>query len=128
MEATEIVGIAASVLVLVSFLFKNIRTIRLISIVGCIIFVVYGVLINAPSIWLLNGILIFVHIFFLIKMRKNKGTASTTSTAEQSTEIEITLPTMQPTQQTHRLRNHKPEAFNKKGLRSLPWFVTSDME
>ena len=61
----EILGILASTLVLVSFLFKKERSIRLVNIFGAIMFVIYGLLINALSVWLLNGILIFIHLYYL---------------------------------------------------------------
>lgn len=61
----EILGILASTLVLISFLFKKERSIRLVNILGAIMFVIYGLLINALSVWLLNGILIFIHLYFL---------------------------------------------------------------
>lgn len=63
----EILGIIASTLVLISFLFKKERSIRLVNILGAIMFVIYGLLINALSVWLLNGILIFIHLYFLYK-------------------------------------------------------------
>jgi len=112
METAEIIGIAASVLVLVSFLFKNIRTIRIISIVGCIVFVVYGILIGALSIWLLNGALILVHIFFLIRMRLNKKKKS--------------APTP-PKEPGARLDKFNNNTFNKKGLRNKPWVIDGDI-
>ena len=108
----EIIGIAASVLVLVSFLFKNIRTIRIISIVGCIVFVIYGILIGALSIWLLNGALILVHIYFLIRMRKGKKTPTP----------------IQAKKDGERLNQFNRDSFNKKGLRSPSWFVNSDLD
>jgi uncharacterized protein with PQ loop repeat len=43
---TEIIGYTASLLVLISFLMKDIRSLRLINSVGCSLFVVYGVLLN----------------------------------------------------------------------------------
>lgn len=61
----EIIGISASLLVLISFLFKNERSIRLVNIFGAVMFVIYGLMINALSIWLLNGILIFIHLYYL---------------------------------------------------------------
>ena len=63
----EVLGILASVFVLISFLFKKEKSIRLVNIFGAIIFVIYGLLINALSIWLLNGILIFIHLYYLLK-------------------------------------------------------------
>lgn len=63
----EIIGIIASLFVLLSFVFKNQKTIRTINIIGATLFVVYGVLISAVSVWLLNGLLIFIHIYYLTK-------------------------------------------------------------
>lgn len=63
----EIIGILASVFVLISFLFKSESTIRIINIVGAILFVIYGILINSISVWLVNGSLIFVHTYHLYK-------------------------------------------------------------
>lgn len=67
MDWIEIIGIVASVFVLVSFVFKNQIVIRSINVIGSIIFVVYGVLIHSLSIWLLNGILVLVHCYYIIK-------------------------------------------------------------
>jgi hypothetical protein len=41
---TELVGYVASLFVLVSFLMKDIRTLRMVNSVGCALFVVYGVM------------------------------------------------------------------------------------
>jgi len=117
METVEIIGLAASVLVLISFLMREIRVIRMISICGCIFWIVYGVWLGALSIWLLNGILILVHIYFLIRMRKGKKQVSAKANAVQSAQ---TI--------DQRLQKFSRDTFNKKGLRNLPWFVTSDME
>ena len=61
----EIIGIAATLFVLASFLVNDIRKVRLINIVGAALFVAYGYLIGAFSTWLLNGVLIIIHIRFL---------------------------------------------------------------
>lgn len=66
---TEAVGVIASVFVLLSFLFKNATTIRAVNIIGAALFVIYGLSINAFSVWFLNGILIIIHIFFILKER-----------------------------------------------------------
>lgn len=46
----EIIGTIASIIVLISFLFKNEKQIRIINIIGAICFVIYGITINAFSI------------------------------------------------------------------------------
>ena len=61
----EILGITATVFVLISFLMKEAARIRKINIIGAFLFVVYGVLINSISVWLLNGVLLIVHIYHL---------------------------------------------------------------
>lgn len=58
----EILGTIASVIVLLSFLMKGETKIRIINILGALIFVIYGISINAFSIWFLNGMLIIIHI------------------------------------------------------------------
>ena len=63
----EFIGILASVLVLISFIFKNEKQIRMVNILGALCFVIYGLLIGAFSVWFLNGILVIIHILYIIK-------------------------------------------------------------
>jgi len=68
----EILGTIASVLVLISFLMKGEKKIRLVNIFGASCFVIYGILINAFSVWFLNGTLLLIHIYKL-KRGDNNG-------------------------------------------------------
>ena len=68
----EIIGIIATLFVLVSFLFTNEKRIRQVNIIGALIFVVYGIIIAALSVYLLNGALVIIHIYKLYKGRKGK--------------------------------------------------------
>jgi uncharacterized membrane protein len=117
METVEIIGLAASVLVLISFLMREIRIIRIISIFGCVFWVVYGVWLGALSVWLLNGILILVHIFFLIRMRKRKG-----STPAEGKATKVARAS------NGRLQKLDRDSFNKKGFKSLQWFISRDFD
>ena len=63
----EFLGTFASILVLISFLMKGERNIRLINILGAIGFVIYGLIIGAFSVWFLNGMLCLIHIYKLYK-------------------------------------------------------------
>ena len=65
----EIVGILATLFVLASFLMNDMRKVRFINIIGAALFVIYGYMVGAFSTSLLNALLIFIHIFFLIKKR-----------------------------------------------------------
>lgn len=64
----ELIGVIASVMVLVSFVMNGEKKIRIVNIIGALLFVVYGLLINAFSVWFLNGALLFVHIHKLKKI------------------------------------------------------------
>ena len=66
----ELLGTLASILVLVSFMMKNQKMIRSINIIGAIIFVIYGICINAFSVWFLNALLCIVHTYYLLKNNK----------------------------------------------------------
>jgi hypothetical protein len=66
----EAIGVLASVIVLLSFVMNGESKIRIINIIGALLFVVYGVLINAFSVWFLNGTLLIVHIYKLVKLKR----------------------------------------------------------
>lgn len=70
MNWVELVGLAGTLFVLLSFLMKDLTKVRLINIIGAVLFVVYGLLIGAFSTWLLNGVLVGIHVAYLIKAKK----------------------------------------------------------
>lgn len=79
----EWLGLLAAALVLVSFLMKNERQIRLVNIVGACVFVVYGLCIHSASVWLMNGALVVVHVLKLTKQHKSADTETTVVESEQ---------------------------------------------
>lgn len=66
----EVIGVLASIMVLISFIMNGEKKIRIINIFGATLFVIYGLLINAFSVWFLNGALLLLHIYKLIKLNK----------------------------------------------------------
>lgn len=68
----ELIGIAGTILILIGFLSNSEKKIRLFDMAGSILFVVYGIVINAYSNIILNGILVVVHLVKLAKMRKKE--------------------------------------------------------
>ena len=74
---TESIGIIATVLILFSMLFKtttlkgDIRM-RVLNLLGSLIFTVYGCLLPAISTALLNGLLIIINIYHLISLLKEQ--------------------------------------------------------
>ena len=73
----EWLGLIASAIVLISFLFSNQIKTRIINMVGCVVFVIYGMLLPAYSTAFMNFALLVVHVVFLtkyfIKRRKEKN-------------------------------------------------------
>ncbi len=74
MEANlvEIIGYSASVFVAVSLMMTNIVKLRWINLTGCILFVVYGIIISAWPVALMNGFCVGINIFSLLKMSRKK--------------------------------------------------------
>lgn len=64
----EIIGYVASALVAVSLLMTSILRLRIINLVGAIIFVVYGLLIGAYPVALVNFIIVLINIYQLNKL------------------------------------------------------------
>ena len=65
---SDYVGYAASVFVILSFMLKDIKKIRIINLIGCIAFVVYGIF--SGMLWpviIPNAILCLIQVFHLIK-------------------------------------------------------------
>jgi len=74
----EVIGITATLLVLVSMLFKTTTLkgsilMRLINIIGSVVFVVYGCLLPAISTAILNAGLVLVNSYHLIILLKEQN-------------------------------------------------------
>lgn len=67
----EIIGYIAMFLVGISFLMKNVRTLRFINLIGCLIFIFWGILINKPPVYILNSFIVLVNFYYLF-LRKKK--------------------------------------------------------
>ncbi len=62
---TEIIGYLASLFVLLSFLNKDLRKLRLVNSLGCLFFVVYGVLLGSIPIIITNAAILLVNGYYL---------------------------------------------------------------
>ena len=71
MGNVEYLGLLATLLVVVSFLFQNIVLIRLVNGLGAILFVIYGSLIHSPSVVIVNTVVIAVQFVQLVKLGRN---------------------------------------------------------
>ncbi len=67
---TELLGYAASIFVAISLLMSDIKWLRYVNSVGCILFVIYGVIISAYPVAVMNAFCVFINIYQLIKLSK----------------------------------------------------------
>ena len=72
MDLTQIVGYLGSLVLVVSFMLKNITHIRIVNPIGCILFVVYGVMLG--MLWPIiipNATIALVQIYYLFFSKKS---------------------------------------------------------
>ncbi len=70
---TDIIGYGASLGVLVSFLMKDIRTLRIVNTVGCILFIAYGFLLHTSwPIIITNVSITCINIYYLTQPQQSK--------------------------------------------------------
>ncbi|MFV8224756.1 uroporphyrinogen decarboxylase [Christiangramia aquimixticola] len=71
-SVTEWIGYLASFFVLLSFLMRNIVTLRYVNSVGCLFFVAYGVLLDSWPVIITNVAIVCVNVYYLF-INKNKA-------------------------------------------------------
>jgi len=68
----EIIGYAGSLLVAFSLTMKSLQKLRIANMIGAMVFIIYGLLIGAIPVAFLNGLILFVNIYNLWQMWKQK--------------------------------------------------------
>ena len=69
----ELIGYLASTVILIGFTFKGESKIRTINMIGSLLFIMYGLLIKAYPVALLNALTILVNVRALIKTRNEES-------------------------------------------------------
>lgn len=67
-QIAEIIGYAASVLVAISLMMSAIVKLRIINLIGSLIFTIYGIIISAYPVAFVNGLIAVVNIYYLIEI------------------------------------------------------------
>lgn len=67
----EVLGVVATVFILLAFLQSGELRIRILDSVGAVLFIVYGILIQSFSTVLLNSILVVIQIVKLYNRKQN---------------------------------------------------------
>lgn len=68
----EWIGYLASVIIMASMLMSSILRLRWINMVGAAIFCFYGFMISAPPVGFLNGFIVLINIYYLVKIYRRK--------------------------------------------------------
>jgi len=66
-EVLDIVGYLGTLIVILSFICKDMVTLRFVSVLGCIVFVIYSIFKGDIPILLTNIAIITVNVYWLIK-------------------------------------------------------------
>ncbi len=70
---TEWIGYLASVILMISFLMKNINTLRIINSIGAVVFIVYGfMLATSWPVIITNAFILGVNLYYLTKFYRQK--------------------------------------------------------
>lgn len=72
MTWVEAIGISATCLIFIGFLFKGELKIRVFNAIGSILFVIHGLLMGTFSVWLLNGACLILNIWKIYQLYKEK--------------------------------------------------------
>ena len=69
----ELIGYLASILVAFSLMMRSILRLRLINLLGAAFFTVYGLLITAYPVAVLNGLIVGINLYYLYEMKRAKN-------------------------------------------------------
>lgn len=67
---TEVLGWVATAVVLLSFTVQDMRKLRMVNLVGCLLWIGYGFILMSKPVIFVNISIALVHSYWLIKNRK----------------------------------------------------------
>ncbi|NML68919.1 uroporphyrinogen decarboxylase [Chryseobacterium sp. RP-3-3] len=72
-EITTYIGYSASIFIVLSFILKDVRKIRIVNMIGCVCFVIYGIF--NGMLWpviIPNGLICFIQVYYLLAGNKKE--------------------------------------------------------
>ncbi|TXI84756.1 MAG: uroporphyrinogen decarboxylase [Crocinitomicaceae bacterium] len=69
-QYTDYIGYIASGVVLLSFLMRKMIFLRIVNTIGCVFFIVYGILLGEAPIIITNAAIVLINIYYLSKSNK----------------------------------------------------------
>jgi len=75
LSGIDILGYIATAVLLISFMMKKVTSLRLLNSVGCILFAIWGALIQEWPVVITNVSIIFINAYYLLKIyhQQNKN-------------------------------------------------------
>ena len=70
-EIAEWIGYIATLILLISFTMKNLRSLRIINSIACLLFVVYGIMLSNAWPIIISNAAIFTINFYYLFLKKN---------------------------------------------------------
>lgn len=70
MTVTEIIGYIGTILVLSSFLMKEMKKLRIGNIIGSSTFIIYGILLQSIPVIITNVFIVLINAYYLFKEHK----------------------------------------------------------
>jgi hypothetical protein len=71
-EIAEWVGYLASIILIISFMMKNVNTLRAINSVGAILFIIYGVMLATSWPIIITNVFILLLNIYYLTIKRNK--------------------------------------------------------
>jgi hypothetical protein len=75
-DVVELIGYLASALIVLSLLMASVLKLRVINLVGAVVFTLYGVLIDSAPVVLTNGAIVLIDVYYLWKMWRERAAES----------------------------------------------------
>ena len=72
-DVVELIGYLASTLIVVSLLMASVLRLRVINLVGAVVFTTYGLLIGALPVVLANGAIVIIDIYYLARLLRDRS-------------------------------------------------------
>ncbi len=68
----ELIGYTASLLIAISLMMKSLIRLRILNGIGALVFVIYGILIKAYPVAVLNGLIVVIDVYYLSQMLRRR--------------------------------------------------------
>lgn len=81
----ELIGYVGSAFVVLSLMMRSLLRLRWVNIVGATVFALYGVLIAAPPVWIMNGTIVLIDVWHLRRMLGGEEDLEVLEVASSST-------------------------------------------